>query len=360
MTKYEQLAETLCEKISENLAHGIYKLPTEAELCQKYRVSRQTVRSALFLLQERGVIESRQGSGSYATGLDTETDSNVIPILISSNQEYIYPNLLNDIRNELASFGYQLSVLETGNDTGRERAHLLSLLENPPRGLIAEGCKSAFPSTNLDLYEKLRAKGCFVLFLHNYYRELPDSIYVKDDNFYGGSLLAEHLINLGHTSIAGLFKVDDLQGQERYHGVSSCLRDHGLSLLDSHVGWFTSLDVEALEKKQDTRFLTSFIHEQLSGCTAVICYNDEIAYWIIKELTYAERLVPQDISVVCFDNSYLSDLSRVRITTLTHKPHEIGTCAADCMAQKLRGASIVSQELPWELVHKQSDGVCAE
>lgn len=358
MNKYETLAETLSEKISENLVHGIYKLPTEAALSLQYKVSRQTVRSALALLQDRGIIESRQGSGSYATGLSADVSGNIIPILIASSQEYIYPQLLDDIRNGLSSYGYQLQILVTGNDTAKEREFLLSLLANPPRGLIAEGCKSAFPSSNLDLYEKLQAAGSFVLFLHNYYQALPGTIYVKDDNYYGGCLLAEHLINLGHTQIAGLFKVDDLQGHERYHGVSSCLRDHGLTLEDTHVGWFTSLDAEALEVRQDTRFLTSFIHEQMSGCTAVICYNDEIAYWIIKELTYAEKMVPQDVSVVCFDNSYLSDLSRVRITTLAHKPHEIGICAAECMAQKLRGISIVSQEIPWTIVHKQSDGPC--
>lgn len=65
--------------------------------------------------------------------------------------------------------------------------------------------------------------------------------------------------------------------------------------------------------------------------------------------------MPQDLSLVCFDNSYLSDLSKIRITTLTHKPHEIGQSAAECMIQKLRGISVVSQEIPWEIVHKESD-----
>ena len=145
------------------------------------------------------------------------------------------------------------------------------------------------------------------------------------------------------------------QGPERYLGAACCLRDLGLTLKDENVGWFSSSDLDALQKKQDTRFLASYSKEQLSGCTAAICYNDEIAYWLVKELSYAGIRVPRDVSIVCFDNSYLSDLSRVRITTLTHRPHEMGRRVADTMVQLLKGVPAISQELPWELVRKESD-----
>lgn len=356
MTKYETLSKQLTERIAENLQKGITALPTEAQLAAQYHVSRQTVRAALSLLQSKGLVESRQGSGSYATGLSPDPAGNQIPILIASSQEYIYPGLLTDIRKPLSEKGYQPQVLATENNPSIERAHLLSLVENPPRGLIVEGAKSALPTPNADLYEKLKAAGTRLVFLHSRYDALADEVCVKDDNYYGGYVLANHLAELGHTCIAGLFKIDDRQGPERYLGAACCLRDLGFPFSDSHVGWFQSRDVDALEKKQDTRFLAAYIREQLPGCTAVICYNDEIAYWLVKELAYAGIHVPRDVSVVCFDNSYLSDLSKVRLTTLAHKPHEMGQCAAETMIRLLRGDPVVSQELPWKLVRKESDG----
>lgn len=355
MSKYETLSKQLANQIARNLEQGITALPTEASLCAQYRVSRQTVRAALALLKQKGLIESRQGSGSFATGLSPVSSKNRIPILIASSQEYIYPQLIADIRSALSDKGYLLTVLSTNNHINIERTHLLSLLESPPRGLIIEGVKSVLPTPNLDLYEQLKAAGTRLLFLHNRYHLLPDEICIKDDNYYGGYLLAEHLAGLGHTRIAALFKLDDAQGPERYLGTACCLRDLGLTLSDANVGWFDSSDLETLEKKQDTRFLASYIRERLSGCTAVICYNDEIAYWLIKELFYAGIRVPRDLSVVCFDNSYLSDLSKVRITTLAHNPHEIGQRVADTMAQLLKGVPAVSQEIPWKLVQKESD-----
>lgn len=358
MTKYEKLATQLSEKIADNLQKGIVKLPTEASLCAQYQVSRQTVRAALAVLHDRGIISSIQGSGSFATGLSCDTSRNTIPILISSKQEYIYPGLLSDINNTLSSHGYYSSVLATTNSTDQEREHLQLLLEEPPRGLIVEGCKSALPNPNLDLYKKLQEQGTFLLFLHNCYPSLSNIVYVKDDNIYGGRLLAEYLYSLGHTHFAGLFKYDDQQGPERFQGVSAYLRDRGHMLMDRHVCWFSSRDLDALETHQDTRFLTDFIHNYLADCTAVICYNDEIAYWLIKELQYAGIRVPEDVSVVCFDNSYLSDLSQIRISTLSHKPHEMGTYAAKCMIHRLRGNSVASQEIPWHFVKKDSDGPC--
>lgn len=355
MTKYETLANTLTERIHRNLRLGISKLPTESQLCAEYHVSRQTVRAALALLHKQGIISSRQGSGSYATGLSADRSRNIIPILIASRQEYIYPQLLSDIRTALAEHEYQLQIYPTGNDTSIERSHLLALLKNPPCGMIVEGCKSTLPNPNLDLYERLRESGTFILFLHNYYQALQDCIYVKDDNYYGGCLLADHLVSLGHTRIAGLFKIDDLQGPERYGGMASRLRDLGYPMPDSRVGWYTSPDITALETRQDTRFVTNFIQEHLFGCSAVICYNDEVAYWLIKECSYAGIHVPHDLSVVCFDNSYLSELSSVPITTLTHAPREIGECAADCMLRQLRGIPQISHIIPWQLVRRESD-----
>lgn len=355
MSKYETLSKQLMEQIAQNLEQGLTALPTEAKLSARYGVSRQTVRAALALLKQKGLIESRQGSGSFATGLAPDLSQNRIPILIASSQEYIYPRLLADIRSSLSEKGYQLDVLPTDNHINIERIHLLSLLENPPRGLIVEGTKSALPTPNFDLYERLKTAGTRLLFLHGCSPALSDEVCIKDDNYYGGYLLAGHLTGLGHTHIAGLFKLDDAQGPERYLGAACCLRDLGLTLADENVGWFVTSDLEALQKKQDTRFLALYCKERLSDCTAVICYNDEIAYWLVKELSYEGIRVPKDLSVVCFDNSYLSDLSRVRITTLTHRPHEMGRRVADTMAQLLKGVPAVSQEIPWELVHKESD-----
>lgn len=354
-SKYENLAVRLTDLITANLGSGIYKLPTEAELCRQYHVSRQTVRQALALLTSQGLITRRQGSGSYATGLLADPSLNTIGLLISSDEEYIYPELIADIRSALSKRGFSLKLYVTGNRVMKEREFLEELIARPLRGLIIEGCKSALPNPNLDLYEQLHRMEVPIVFLHGSYSALPWAVCVKDDNFYGGYLLGQHLFSQGHTQIAGFFKMDDIQGVERYQGFVTAMRDIGHMVPDDNIGWFTSADQDVLEKKQDTHFLLDFIQKQLRSCSALICYNDEIAYWMIKELQYAGYQIPQDITVVCFDNSYLSELSRIRITSLTHEPHEMAVCAANAILQSLQGIDLTSQELPWKLVTRESD-----
>lgn len=354
MNKYETLAHYLADQIARNLQNGISKLPTEAELCRQHHVSRQTVRSALALLHAQGIITSRQGSGSYATGLSGQAGRNIIPILVRNQQESIYPALLSDIRAGLTDNGYRLQVHETNNCLTTEREHLGTLLDAPPRIMIIEGCKSALPNPNLDLYTKLRQSHTSLLFLHGQYAALSDTVCIKDDNYYGGYLLAEHLTALNHTRIAALLKIDDIQGHERYLGIASCMRDQGLALKDENVGWFTSPALDNLEQRQNTRFLADFMENCLQDCSAVICYNDEIAYWLIQELIRAGIPVPGRLSVVCFESSYLNDLSPVRITALSHKPHETAESVVSCIVQMLKGIPAVSQEIPWQLIPRES------
>ena len=353
--KYKHLADRLTDMITTNLHNGIYKLPTEAELGRQYQVSRQTVRQALALLGEQGLITTRQGSGSYATGLSADGSRNTIALLIRSEQEYIYPELIGDIRLVLSEKGYTLQVYQTDNQIAKERIYLEELCSRPPRGMIVEPCKSVLPNPNLDFYELLHRREIPLVFLHGVYASLPWAICVKDDNDYGGYQLGQHLFSQGHTRIAGLFKIDDIQGVERYHGFQSYMRDAGYLVPDDRICWYSSAELDLLEKKQDTRFISEFIQKQLAGCSALVCQNDEIAYWIIKELSYAGLEVPRDITVVCFANSYLSELSQVRITTLAHKPHEMARCTADCMLRSLQRISVFSQEIPWELVIRESD-----
>ena len=99
-------------------------------------------------------------------------------------------------------------------------------------------------------------------------------------------------------NIGALFKFDDLQGPERYQGLSSSMRDLGIPLSDTHTGWLSTDDLNNLEKRHDTRFLSDFIQKKLDGCTAVVCYNDEIAYWLIRELQYAGYTIPKAMTVV--------------------------------------------------------------
>lgn len=351
--KYKLLAGLLREDLAKNGGRSGYKLPTEAELTRRYRMSRQTVRHALQLLAEEGLVQSRQGSGTYTTGLSRDPASRQIAVVTSFLDDYIFPTVLHDAQSLFAQKGYSTLVYTTENRVGAERDILLRLLEQPVGGILVEGSKTALPSPNADLYRRLREAGIPLLFLHGAYSELAGVPCVCDDNYGGGYLLARHLIDRGHRHLAGVFKSDDAQGPQRYHGCISAIRDAGLPISDRCFWWYDTED--RLEMLEQRRFdlLHRFLTDRLEPATAVICYNDEIAFLLIQELLAMGLQVPGDVAVVSFDNSYYSQISPIPITSLRHR-EKMGRAAAEEMIRILGGAPGQSRALEWELLERSS------
>ena len=198
--KYKEIASTLRQQIISSGALVSYKLPTEKELCQTYHSSRQTIRQALDVLIQDGLIYSRQGSGIYTIPLADHTKGKVI-FLLSEENEYIYPAFLSSMRNILSKEGITPDIRITGHDYNTEREILLSLLKHPPVILVAEGVRDAFDNPNVDLYEQLQAQKVSVIFINSGYHSLPQAHCISSADYEGGYLLGEHLI------AAGLYQV---------------------------------------------------------------------------------------------------------------------------------------------------------
>lgn len=352
-SKYRVLAQLLREELAAHSEAPNYRLPTERELSERYQMSRQTVRHALELLTQEGLIQKRQGSGAYATG-GSHPGSMEVAVITTFVDEYIFPRLLHDMEAVLHRQGYGLRVYITMNRISTERDILNSLISHPVGGILVEGSKTALPSPNTDLYEKLRRMHIPIVFFQGRYQGLSHFPAVTDDNVAGGCALADYLIQKGHRVIGGIFKSDDIQGIERYSGVVNAIRDAGLPLPDQQICWYDTDERRQLVEGKNPGLLAQFLDHRLLNTTAVICYNDEIAYHLIQVLLSRGKRIPQDMAVVSFDNSYYSQISPVPITSLWHRTSRMGTEAARQLLNLLEGRPGKSQALPWELQMRDS------
>jgi Fe2+ or Zn2+ uptake regulation protein len=138
---------------------GVYRetgrLPTEMQLAKMYSVSRQTVRRALGILAEEGLIERRQGSGSRLLDAPAVWAGNNVAVIATFMDDYIFPTLLHHIQSVMEKHSFSTLVYATQNKLNREREILQILIDNPVRGVLVEGVKSALPNPNLDLYRQL-------------------------------------------------------------------------------------------------------------------------------------------------------------------------------------------------------------
>lgn len=353
--KYQHIADRLRAQLTGENRIRITKLPTEKELCALYGVSRQTVRQALCILETEGLIERRQGSGAYATGLHPDASHNQIAVLLPTDSDYTYAKLRNDLQAPLVREGFAVSFYLTGSSVAKERAILQQLLSVPLRGLIADTVKSALPNPNLDLYEKLWAGQLPTVFLHAAYKNFPPRTVIAEDDFSGAAMLTRYLIGQRHTRIAGIFRNDTHTGAGRYLGFTATCAASGITWDDGCIRWYSTSELLALQKEQAAGFLTDFIRQNLGSCSAVICQDDEIAYWLVKELTATGKSVPEDVSVVSFDNSYLCEFSEPGLTSLAHKSSsELAANAAEALLTQMRGIAAPSVSLRFEIVERGS------
>ena len=351
--KYIQMANVLRNAICEGEYKAASRLPTEQQLMQQFGVSRQTVRNALEILTREGLIQRRQGSGTVVLEQKQKSENNTIAIVISFANSYIFPSLLMDAQQVLLENGFSAQVFGTDNQFEKERKILLQLLEHPVRGMIVEGTKSVLPNPNLDLCRQLRDSGVPMVFLHSCYPELSTPV-IRDDDENGGYLAAQHLLQKGHTRIGGIFKMDDRQGILRFSGMMHALRDAEVSFREDSVFWFDTNQRVALVEQGVTGWLEDCAARLARNCTAVVCYNDEIAYRLLDILLHNGVQVPQQLANISFDNSHYSSLGAVGLTSLSPDPGRLGTLAAQAVLELVRGRQAQSQKLPWKLVTRKS------
>lgn len=322
---------------------------------EQFGVSRQTVRNALGILTRDGLIQRRQGSGTVILEQKQtpKSENNTVAIVISFANSYIFPSLLMECQQALLENGFSALVYGTDNQFEKERKILLQLLEHPVRGLIVEGTKSVLPNPNLDLYEKLRDSGVSVVFIHGCYPELNVPV-IRDDDEAGGYLAARHLIEKGHTRLGGIFKLDDRQGILRYAGMMQALRDNDLLSREESVFWYDTNQRVSLVEGSDAGWLELYAEKLLDACSAVVCYNDEIASRLLEILLRRGVKVPQELAIISFDNSYYSSLGSIGLTSLAPDPGTLGSLAAQAILKLIRGNQVPSQKLPWKLVVRRS------
>lgn len=339
--KYVAIRNWILEKIEKHHFKYGDKLPSENLLCHKFSISRQTVRNAIDELEKNGIVKRIKGSGTYVAKTLGEVRNKTVGVLLSYLNEYIFPSILQGIEGVLTAAGYGMDLGMTYNKLEAERRFLERMLEANVSGIIVEGTKTGLPNPNIPMYEELIRREIPLVFMHNYYSELESicpSVLLDDENCV--KKLTSYMIEKGHRKIAGFFKYDDMQGQQRYRGYMKALIEAGIPFDEQMIGWFSTCTRDSLFQVDHSPLL-----ENIESCSAIVCYNDQIAS---KMYTYFKERgikVPADISMVGFDDSFSNPMSRIQLTTIKHPKSKIGEKTAELVMEMIReGMSVVPAE----------------
>ncbi|MFD1175844.1 GntR family transcriptional regulator [Paenibacillus puldeungensis] len=332
--------QVIIDDIKSNILSGGYSLgeqiPTESALQNMYNVSRHTVRKAILELSNEGFLRSEKGSGTYVSNQyrsksGGHSNKKTIGVITTYISDYIFPSIIRGIEGRLNEDNYSLLLASTNNDVAQEKKALQMMLSFGVDGLIIEPTKSNLYNPNIAYYLSFKEQDVPFIMINAYYEELDVPFFCLDD-VQSSYLATKELISKGHTQIGIISKMDDLQGKYRMKGYIKAL---GEAKLRFHPEQVLSFDTET---KQDLcTNLKKFLNDNRDVLTAIVCYNDEVGLEVVNVCRQLHISVPEQLSIIGQDNSYIAKNANIKLTTLTHPQEQMGRDAADWIIKKLQG-----------------------
>jgi GntR family transcriptional regulator, arabinose operon transcriptional repressor len=335
-TKYNMVKRWIQSKILDGTYEPNQKINSESELMKQFDVSRHTVRIAIGELVSEGWLYREQGSGTFCSDRSKvqkdypEYKQKNIAIITTYISDYIFPSIIRGAEAELSKKGYQVSLFSTNNDYEHEKRILETIISQRFDGVIIEPTKSATSNPNINYYLNLEALEIPYIMINAYYDELePISVVVDDEK--GGYLQTEHLLKLGHRNIVGFFKTDDMQGSKRMKGYLKAHRVYGVPINPKNIITYNT-DEKAFKPEE---ILRNLLNSQSEKPTGIICYNDELAMKLLDVIRQNDLNVPNDISIIGFDDSFFTEVSEVKLTSVKHPKSEMGEVAAKLILEMI-------------------------
>ncbi|WP_276352974.1 GntR family transcriptional regulator [Cohnella caldifontis] len=332
--------QIIIDDIKSDILSGTYKagdqIPTESALQEIYNVSRQTVRTAILELSNEGFLRSEKGSGTYVSSQyrsrsNGKPANKTIGVITTYISDYIFPSIIRGIESRLNEDNYSLLLASTNNDVAQEKKALEMMLSYGVDGLIVEPTRSNVYNPNIAYYLSFQEQEVPFVMINAYYEELDVPFFCLDD-VLSSYLATGELIAKGHTRIGIIAKMDDLQGKYRMKGFIKALGEAKLRFHPEHV-----LSFDTATKPDLSANLEKFLHDHSDGLTAIVCYNDEVGLELIQVCRRMGISIPDELSIIGQDNSYIAKSANMKLATLTHPQERMGRDAADWIIKRLQG-----------------------
>lgn len=338
------------------------RIPPEHALEREAGVSRNTVRKSLDAARAEGLLDTVPGKGTYVTQRPGKQHGRrligyVVPYFRSSFDG----QLIRGAESALRPQDYHIIFATSDGRLAEENRTLRLLQQDGVAGVLVWPVMADDPHRHL---AELIRGGLPVGLMDRTFPGLEADV-VMCDNFGGGYLATQHLIALGHRRIVFLCRphMALMPVAERLRGYRQAMQDAGLDALkpalvgerqeirtDYALRSYT--DASGTDIEQLRRYLIS-----AGRATAIFAMNDLMAMQTLRAAELEGVNIPQDLSVVGFDDLDFVGHLRVPLTTVSQDPFAVGHEAARRLLERIAaGADGKAQQLvlPTRLVVRAS------
>lgn len=273
--------------------------------------------------------------------------SRTLGLILSDLSNPFFPELIKSIQERANEEGYDLSLANTNYDPKRTLACVQRMLEKRVGGVAI-----ITSEMDISLIEKLAAREVAMVFL-DVGKVGPYTSNIVVNYEKGIREGVEHLLQLGHRRIAYISGPQRLKSaQRRRLAFTKTMKKYESSLHTEP--FFFEGDFKAAGGQQ----AAAEILRQRPLPTAIIAANDMMAIGALREVKKAGLRVPEDISVIGFDDILFAALTDPPLTTVVLPREEIGRAAIEALLHNLRAADHVGREfkITPKLIVRESTG----
>jgi LacI family transcriptional regulator len=243
----------------------------------------------------------------------------LIPERFTRDLQSFYMKFYHEVSKMLENYNYYaiLEILDAKDEDNLNLPRIYS--ENKVDGIIVLG---QVDNDYIELFKNIQIPNVFL----DFYTDNPQFDYIVTDNFYGTYELTNYLFKLGHTKIGFVGNIQSTSSiQDRFLGYFKSLIENNIDLNDSFI--FNDRDGQG-------EFLDIDLSKNLP--TAFVCNCDRVAYTLIKKLNSLGYQVPNDFSVVGFDDDIFAKLTSPPLTTVAVDVKEMSSVAVKIIIKKIK------------------------
>lgn len=282
------------------------------------RVKDSTRKRVEEVLEKNNYVPSAIARGMMTNSMKT------IGILAIDIRNLYYANVSHRIEQSLSVLGFNTILCNTGYDTMQKVNYLKMLSEKKVDSIILVG--SIFKDPKLDKPIELISKSIPVIFVNGHY-DLPNTYSVQCNDKKALYDCVEYLYKKGRRNFLYMYDADTFSGNRKLMGFREAVREYGLR---SEVCYVKTDLEDSFNKIQ--KFLESGLIFD-----AILTSEDLIAIGALQCLMKNGISVPDQVSIMGFNNSILSMCCTPRLSTVDSRMEDMGNTAVKILHRVLSG-----------------------
>jgi DNA-binding LacI/PurR family transcriptional regulator len=249
--------------------------------------------------------------------------STVLGVMVNDLRNAFFADIVEELDSAAQTAGFDLVLNTGGRSPTREWNALHNLLSFRPAGIVL--LSPVVPASAI----QTAARQCPVVLVSRTTRSATVDT-VNDDGEAGSALAVDHLAGLGHRRIAHLDGGSAAGAAQRRRGFESAMRGHGLEPI---VVRSEHTDIGGENAVRE--LLATYSRPDLP--TGLVSGNDFNAVGAMSALEEAGLRVPEDVSVVGYDNTSLAALRHLSLTTVDQSRKDMARLAFEALIERVRG-----------------------